>query len=121
MMNKILNAIKIKAINKALGIRLNDWQIQYIFYSKEIPIEIEKERATGTTTARAIKFCITWKEVYNINYLFAYSGQYDMAKYKMLAGGDNTSPERLRCFILECSKVFEKLKTYSWLFNFKRR
>lgn len=121
MMNKILNAIKIKAINKALGIRLYNWQIQYIFHDKEIPIEIEKERATGTTTARAIKFCIKWKEVYSINYLFTPRGQYDMAKYKMLAGGDNISSMRLRHFISVCSKVFDKLKTYSRLFDFKRR
>lgn len=46
-------------INKALGIRLYLWQIDYIFFDKEIPSDVLNKRVTGETTARILKILLS--------------------------------------------------------------
>ena len=47
-----------RKINKALGIKLYPWQIDFIFWNKPIPDDVIDRRRQGKTTAYAIKLCV---------------------------------------------------------------
>lgn len=48
----------VKKINKALNIKLSDWQISYIFYSGEYHDELNYGRQNGKTTANILKLLL---------------------------------------------------------------
>ena len=52
----------IPKINEALGIRLYRWQIDFIFFDKEIPPDIRGRRANGKTTAQILKVLLSYGE-----------------------------------------------------------
>ena len=114
-----------RKINRALNIKLYDWQKDFIFYNEPIPTEIQNRRCQGKTLAHMIKLCIAdslyTSEIDSIIHLKSYLHNLDGDGYRLyfrrnyehiqfnLFGEDNVSYRRRVNFCSELKHVYAKL------------
>lgn len=112
---KLSTRRKVRMINKALGIKLMPWQIDYIFNDVDIPNELENARRSGTTTARAIKLCLSEGDTISLMPVFnfywgAWAGlsvkkQMELMQICYIAKPELTDRQRYKFFVYEALKI----------------
>ncbi len=94
----------IKKVERALGIKLYDWQKAFIFHNKSYGLEVSAYRCTGKTLAHCLRLCLSEGEP--IEATLSPSAKSDFLRY---LGEDGCNHTRSRFFIDELHKVYNTL------------
>lgn len=121
LIQKIRRKILIRRVNKALHIKLTDWQIAHIFDGEPFPEEIQYARRVGKTTAQ-ILFVLLSKnripgnnllmivdEIDHLHYPCVFPSQL-AARNAFIFNEDGVTARRRYFFMRELLKVKDQLK-----------
>lgn len=118
VINRYRNQRTVKKVNRALGIHLRKWQIDYIFYNQATPLFTSISRGTGKSLAHILFLLLN--PIMNGIALGAINFQnrenavglhYDIRSVaKVLFADDYETVHRQRFFMSELSKTREKLE-----------
>lgn len=106
--------ITVKRVNRALKIKLTDWQIGYIFHGQPYSDEIYNARCNGKTLAHILRICLKTDaktpEPLEV-YIHSYENESDVVIFS-LAGEDRKTSHRRDFFKRELYKTYMELKKY---------
>lgn len=110
---KIFKQIKtrrtIRKINRALGVKLYDWQIAFIFEGRPYSAEIGNGRCNGKTLAHVLRACL--KTDVNIPEPIIIRRSYQTDTFVFEWAGEDAKPiMRARFFIHELRDIYNRLQ-----------
>lgn len=116
-MRKFLQRIKhrikrrktVKKVNRALGVRLKKWQIDFIFENRPYSAEIATERCNGKTLAYILRICLK-NDLPLYEPIFMKRTRADTKlMLRRYTGEDGATERRMHYFLYELRYIYEKL------------
>lgn len=96
----------IRKVEQALGLKLYDWQKAFIFYDKPYGFEVSYARRTGKTLAHCLRLCLSEGEPIVAALTSPVITENEFLRY---LGEDGSTVNRLRIFIDELRRIYNKL------------